>query len=51
MAADIKSKRKGNCYGRRNKCKEFGKKVLDVVLAVGYAVAVCWGMWCIMNSM
>ncbi len=51
MVADIKSKRKGNCYGRRNKCKEFGKKVLDVVLAVGYAVAVCWGMWWIMNSM
>lgn len=47
--ADIKPKRKGNCYGRRNKWKEFGKKVLDVVLAVGYAVAVCWGVWWVMT--
>ena len=43
--ADIKPKRKSNCYGRRYKWKEFGKKVLDVLLAVGYAVAVCWGVW------
>ena len=47
--ADIKPKRKGNCYGRRNKWKEFGKKVLDVVLAVGYAMVVCWGVWWVMS--
>lgn len=47
--ADIKPKSKGNCYGRRHKWKEFGKKVLDVVLAVGYAVAVCWGVWWVMQ--
>ena len=46
---DIKPKRKGNCYGRRNKWKEFGKKVLDVVLAVGYAMVVCWGVWWVMS--
>ncbi len=40
--ADIKPKRMGNCYGRRYKWKEFEKKVLGVVLAVGYAVVVCW---------
>ena len=45
---DIKPKRKGNCYGRRYKWKEFGKRGLDVVLAVGYAVAVCWGVWWVM---
>lgn len=42
--ADIKPKRKNNCYGMRYKWKELGKKVLDVVLAVGYAVAVLWSV-------
>ena len=47
--ADIKQRRKSNCYERRYKWKEFGKKVFDVVLAVGYAVAVCWGVWWLMK--
>lgn len=42
--ADIKLKRKGNCYGRRYKWKEFGKEVLYVVLAVVYTVVVWWVM-------
>lgn len=46
---NIKPKRKGNCSGRRHKWKKFGKKVLDVVLALGYAVAVCWGVWSVMR--
>ena len=41
ILADIKPKRKGNCYGSRNKWKKFGKKVLDEVFAVGYAETVC----------
>ena len=48
--ADIKPKRKSNCYGRRYKWKEFGKKVLDVVLVIGYAVAVCWGVLWVMKN-
>ena len=38
--ADIKPKRNDCCYGSGYKSKEYGKKVLDVVLAIGYAVAV-----------
>ena len=49
ICADMKLKSKSNCYGRRYKWKEVGKKVLDVVLSVGYAMAVYLGVWWVMN--